>query len=100
MACEVREFENIFYLYYYLFHSLTAILVLYLTRKLNYDDDNATITFHGFTSLAYFFPILGAIVADSWLGRYRTILYLSIVYMVGSSIVALGAIPALNLPAK
>lgn len=82
------------------FRVVAAILVLYLTRKLGYDDDNATITFHGFTSLAYFFPILGAIVADSWWGRYRTILYLSIVYMIGSSIVALGAVPHLRLPAK
>lgn len=77
-----------------------AILVLYLTRNLAYTDDDATITFHVFTSLAYFFPILGAIVADSWLGRFRTIMYLSVVYMVGSVIIAIGAIPQLHLPAK
>lgn len=49
----------------------TAILVLYLTRKLLYTDDEATILFHVYTGLVYLFPLIGAIVADTWLGRYR-----------------------------
>lgn len=48
-----------------------AVLVLYLTGKLAYSNDDATVLFHIFTSLAYFFPLIGAIIADSWLGRYR-----------------------------
>lgn len=51
--------------------SFLAILVLYLTRKLAYTDDDATVLFHVFTSFAYFFPLIGAIVADSWLGRFK-----------------------------
>lgn len=43
--------------------------------------------------------VFGAIIADSWLGKYRTILYLSCVYVVGSTVIAVGAIPTLNLPA-
>lgn len=37
-------------------------------------------------------------IADSWLGKFKTILYLSIIYVVGSVILTLGAIPPLNLP--
>src|SRR4030095_15243744 len=40
---------------------------------------------HYFVFGVYFLPILGAIIADGWLGKYRTILYLSIVYCFGNS---------------
>jgi POT family proton-dependent oligopeptide transporter len=39
---------------------------------------------HYFVFGVYFLPILGAIIADGWLGKYRTILYLSIVYCFGN----------------
>lgn len=81
------------------YYGMRTVLALYLTQKLNYDDDTATVIYHIFTSLAYFFPLMGAILADSWLGKFKTILYLSIVYCIGSTLIALGAIPPLNLPA-
>ncbi|XP_058830098.1 peptide transporter family 1-like [Topomyia yanbarensis] len=81
------------------YYGMRTVLALYLTQKLNYDDDTATVIYHIFTSLAYFFPLMGAILADSWLGKFKTILYLSIVYCIGSTLIAMGAIPPLNLPA-
>jgi len=50
---------------------ILAILVLYLTRILYYTDDAATVLYHTFTSLVYFMCIFGAIIADSWLGKFR-----------------------------
>ena len=44
---------------------------------------------HYFVSGVYYLPIVGAIIADGWLGKYRTILYLSIVYCLGSLTLAL-----------
>lgn len=82
------------------FYGMKTILVLYLTRKLFYDDDTATILYHTFIVIVYFFCIFGAIIADSWLGKYLTILYLSIVYAIGSTVVSVGAIESLGLPAK
>ncbi|CAO1383586.1 unnamed protein product [Diamesa tonsa] len=82
------------------FYGMKTILVLYLTRKLFYDDDTATILYHTFNVMVYFFCIFGAIIADSWLGKYLTILYLSIVYAIGSTTVSIGAIESLGLPAK
>ncbi len=38
---------------------------------------------HYFVSGVYFLPIFGALIADGWLGKYRTILSLSIVYCFG-----------------
>nr|XP_036221346.1 peptide transporter family 1-like isoform X2 [Bactrocera oleae] len=49
--------------------------------------------------LGYFLCVFGAIISDSWLGRFKTILYLSFIYVAGSALVTLGAVPPLNLPA-
>jgi POT family proton-dependent oligopeptide transporter len=44
---------------------------------------------HYFVSGVYYLPIVGAIIADGWLGKYRTILWLSIIYCFGSLTLAL-----------
>ena len=38
---------------------------------------------HLFVSLAYFTPMIGAIMADWFFGKYKVILYVSIIYCVG-----------------
>src|SRR5438105_5563342 len=42
-----------------------------------------------FVSSVYWMPFFGALIADGWLGKYRTILYLSIVYCLGHFTLAL-----------
>lgn len=41
---------------------------------------------------------MGAIISDSFLGKFNTILYLSIVYAIGNAVLSIGAIGPLNLP--
>ncbi|XP_058460063.1 peptide transporter family 1 isoform X2 [Malaya genurostris] len=82
------------------YYGMRTVLVLYLTRKLDYDDDTATVMYHSFTTLVYFMCIFGAIISDSWLGRFRTIWSLSIVYVCGSTLISIGAIPTLDVNAK
>ncbi|XP_053661069.1 peptide transporter family 1-like [Anopheles marshallii] len=82
------------------YYGMRTVLVLYLTRKLDFDDDTATVLYHTFTTLVYFMCVIGAIIADSWLGKFRTILYLSIVYTIGSGCITLGAIPSWDLDAR
>ena len=48
-------------------------------------DEDATSYFHLFTATAYFLPLLGAIVADAFWGKYKTIILLSLVYCAGIS---------------
>jgi POT family proton-dependent oligopeptide transporter len=45
--------------------------------------------FHTFVLGVYFFPLLGGWLADRFLGKYRTILYLSLVYCAGQACLAL-----------
>ncbi|CAK8674326.1 unnamed protein product [Clavelina lepadiformis] len=76
----------------YSYYGMRTILVLYLKYYLHWDDNTATAVYHAFTVLAYLFPLLGAVLADSWWGKYNTILWLSIVYSIGMVINTLGAI--------
>ncbi|XP_017029017.1 peptide transporter family 1 isoform X2 [Drosophila kikkawai] len=82
------------------YYGMRTILVLYLTNKLGYNEETSTVLFHTFTMLVYIFPLIGALIADSWLGKYKTILYLSLVYSLGAMIVAFGAVPLEGMPVK
>lgn len=44
--------------------------------------------FHTFVLGVYFCPLLGGWIADRFLGKYRTIFYLSLVYCVGQALLA------------
>ncbi|XP_037617830.1 solute carrier family 15 member 1b [Sebastes umbrosus] len=74
------------------YYGMRAVLVLYFKYFLKWDDDFATTIYHTFVALCYLTPILGAIVADSWLGKFKTIIYLSIVYALGQVVLAISAI--------
>ncbi|GFW28355.1 peptide transporter family 1 [Trichonephila clavipes] len=72
---------------------MRTVLTIYLTEELLYSDSKATVIFHSFIMLSYFTPLLGAILADSYLGKFKTILYISIVYAIGNIILSVGSIP-------
>jgi len=44
---------------------------------------------HLFVTLAYFMPLVGGIMADWFFGKYKVILYVSIVYAIGNLVLAL-----------
>lgn len=51
---------------------------------------------HGFIFLSYLSPILGGLISDGYLGKYWTIVSLSIVYCIGQSIISITAIPGVT----
>lgn len=75
-----------------------AILSVYLKTVLLYAESTAMIIYHTFTMFVYFFPVFGAMLADSYLGKFRTILYVSMIYAVGNIVLALAATTPLHLP--
>lgn len=80
------------------YYGMRAILTLFLKNVLKFNEDTATVIYHAFTMFAYFTPLFGGMIADSLLGKFRTIFYLSVVYVVGNVVLSLGATPPLGLP--
>lgn len=79
------------------YYGMRAILVVFMTSMLMTDDGKldlmgeaeARAAYHLFASAVYFFPFLGALLADAVWGKYRTIILLSLVYCAGHVALAL-----------
>ena len=71
------------------FYGVVSILTLYLTREIKFSADQSREVVHLFKMAAYFLPLLGGWIADRFLGRYWTILSLSIFYCIGHATLAL-----------
>ncbi|XP_058790865.1 peptide transporter family 1-like [Phymastichus coffea] len=82
------------------FYGMRACLSHYFKEILLYEEKTATVMYHTFTMFAFFFPLIGAMIADSWLGKFRTIFYLSIVYAIGQLLLSVSSVPALHLPVR
>jgi len=79
------------------FYGMRAILYLFMTTALVTHEGTADLMSeakakewtHLFIAGVYFTPLLGALLADLWLGKYRTIIALSLVYCLGHLALAL-----------
>ncbi|XP_049634476.1 solute carrier family 15 member 1 [Suncus etruscus] len=74
------------------YYGMRALLILYFRNFLNWDDNLSTAIYHTFVALCYLTPILGALIADSWLGKFMTIVSLSVVYTIGQVVTAVSSI--------
>jgi hypothetical protein len=57
-------------------------MVIYLTRVMGEDSGFAAVQVNLFEGTCYLSPLLGAWLADSLWGRYRTILVFSVIYFL------------------
>ncbi len=71
------------------FYGMRSILVVYMTQVLLMEKHEAMEVFHFFTAGVYILPLLGAWLADKFLGRYRTILYVSLLYCLGNGVLSM-----------
>lgn len=71
------------------YYGMKAILTVFMAKYLLMSESKATIWIHSFTMAAYLLPIAGAFIADIWLGKYRTIMALSIFYCLGHGVLAI-----------
>lgn len=79
------------------FYGMRTILVVFMTQYLwlmdgrgdePMSETQATAHYHSFVSWVYFTPLLGALLSDVFLGKYRTIILLSLVYCAGHAALA------------
>lgn len=79
------------------FYGMRAILVVFMTQYLVtragakdvMGENDANAWYHWFVASNYFFPALGAVISDAFWGKYKTIIRLSLVYCLGSVVLAL-----------
>lgn len=79
------------------FYGMRAILVVFMTQYLldssgtldTMSEEDAKGWYHLFVSAVYLTPLLGALLSDGLLGKYRTIILLSLVYCAGHFVLAL-----------
>ena len=65
------------------YYGMRALLVYYMTRQLMIDQQSSSLIYGAYTSLAYFTPIVGGVVADRWLGKRRAV-------TIGAAVMAAG----------
>lgn len=70
------------------FYGMRSILTLYMTHMLLMSESEAIEVAHLFNAGIYILPLLGAWLADRFLGRYKTILFISLFYCVGHAVLA------------
>ena len=68
---------------------LVSSSILAATANTTLREAEAKEIFHVFVMGVYFFPLLGGWLSDRYLGKYRTILWLSLVYCAGNACLAL-----------
>ncbi len=71
------------------YYGVVGILELYMAKKMGMSDAQATETLAIFGSAVYFLPLFGGWLADRWLGRYWTILIISLFYCMGNATLAI-----------
>lgn len=78
------------------FYGMRSILVVFMTGHLlnsagepdPMTPNEAKFWYHIFMTTSYALPVFGALLADVFWGKYRTILWLSLVYCLGSIVLA------------
>ena len=78
------------------FYGLKAVLVIFMTQYLRdrsgalapMSENDANGWYHLFVGSNYFFPMMGAIIADVFWGKFRTVFWISLVYCAGCLVLA------------
>ncbi|BFG17361.1 hypothetical protein CerSpe_036350 [Prunus speciosa] len=81
------------------FYGIATNLVTYLTHKLHEGNVSAARNVTTWSGTCYLTPLIGAVLADAYWGRYWTIAIFSTIYFIGMCTLTLSAsVPALKPP--
>src|SRR5687767_9220469 len=71
------------------YYGMLSILTLYCKNVMEMEEAGSKEVVHLFMTAVYFLPLLSGWLADRWLGRYWTILIISLFYCLGHGALAL-----------
>ncbi|KAG6530178.1 protein NRT1/ PTR FAMILY 5.10-like [Zingiber officinale] len=74
------------------YYGVSSNLISYLTGPLRESTATAAAAVNVWSGVASMLPLLGAFIADSYFGRYRTIVGASLLYMLGLSLMTLSSL--------
>ncbi|TMI97375.1 MAG: peptide MFS transporter [Bacillati bacterium ANGP1] len=75
------------------YYGMRAFLILYMVHALGFDDARAGSVYGTYTGSVWFAAIFGGIIADRWLGHYRSVLVGGIIIALGHFTLAFHALP-------
>lgn len=73
------------------YYGMSTNLVLYFKRRLNQHSATASKNVSNWSGTCYITPLIGAFLADAFMGRYWTIACFSIIYVIGMTLLTLSA---------
>ncbi|HEY6209764.1 MAG TPA: peptide MFS transporter [Gemmatimonadales bacterium] len=76
------------------YYGMRAFLILYMVHALGFDDTHAGAVYGTYTGSVWFAAIFGGIIADRWLGQYRSVLLGGIIIALGHFTLAFKALPS------
>ncbi|KAG5520378.1 hypothetical protein RHGRI_033077 [Rhododendron griersonianum] len=74
------------------FTGISSNLITYLTGSLGQSKARAAENVNTWNGVSAISPLLGAFIADSYLGRYRTVVIASLLYILGLGLLTLSAV--------
>src|SRR6059036_765023 len=75
------------------YYGMRAFLILYMVHALGFDDRHAGAVYGTYTGSVWFAAIFGGVIADRWLGQYRSVLLGGIIIALGHFTLAFKALP-------
>jgi dipeptide/tripeptide permease len=79
---------------------ISGLMAIFFYKRLDYPEHLSTAFVHYFYFTKNITAIIGLIIADSCLGKFKTLLYFTILYIFGIAIIGVGTVHDLNLPVR
>ncbi len=75
------------------YYGMRGFLILYMTKALGFSDPHAGSVYGNYVGSVWLAAIFGGIIADRWLGQYRSVLFGGIIIALGHFTLALHPLP-------